>query len=76
MEEKRVNKARIKELENGWIVNYDTFQHMGEGWNDKKYGTSEKAFTYDFKNEEEATWKKVVDFLTDWFYKYPGRTEF
>jgi len=76
MREKRVNGARIKALENGWVVSYDTFEHMGEGYEDRRIGRLEKAFTYDFKDEEKKCWEKVVKFLTDWFYAHPGQTEY
>ncbi len=58
-----MKKVSIKSIENGWLLH----------WNEEKYDKNrdevniiptEKAFTYDFNDEKEAIWAKVVDFLT------------
>lgn len=54
-------RVSIKDVENGWLVHYDVME-PGEFFEDRKVGEREKAFTYDFKNEKEDTWKRLVCF--------------
>ena len=58
-------KVSIKELENGWLVHYETW---ASNWHEEyKTGEEEKAFAYDFDDEHGATWLNLIDFLREKF---------
>ena len=61
-------KVNIKDVENGWLVHYDIFEHMGEGFADRKRGEKEKIFAYDFNGEIEEVWEKVIIFISNLYW--------
>lgn len=61
-------KVNIKDVENGWLVHYDIFEHMGEGFEDRKSGENEKVFVYSFNDEIEEIWEEVIIFISNLYW--------
>ena len=63
-------KVSIKDIENGWLVHYEVYKGKLRAYMDVNYVKEcekEKAFTYDFDDKLEDTWKKVINFIQECF---------
>lgn len=62
---------RIKIIKNGWLVHYELWKYsspVNYAIDVVKTGEEEKAFTYDFEDEKDATWRKLVEFISKLFF--------
>ena len=58
-----MKKVSIKKIENGWLLHW-TGEVYDRHRDEVRIVPREKAFTYDINDEKEATWKRVLSFLT------------
>jgi|WetSurMetagenome_2_1015567.scaffolds.fasta_scaffold794075_2 hypothetical protein len=61
-------KVTVKTISNGWMVAVPIYHETMTGpyrFRLDEVGTTEVAFTYDFKEERDRTWGKVLDFITE-----------
>ena len=64
-------KVKIKTIENGWLVHYEVYEDqppVNLVIDSIKTGEEEKAFTYDFDDEREDAWRRLVEFISKLYW--------
>lgn len=57
--------VRIKAIQNGWIVNYDTYRDSPSvPYTLEVAGSQDQAFVWDTHGDKTATWESVLRFAT------------